>query len=87
MIISRLQSFVDSPITKTVDAAAVATGAATALVGQLPDFRASLHEWGLVAVDIIPIATVLWLLLQGVCKVIVTYHAVHPVPDEAEGDE
>jgi hypothetical protein len=84
MIVSKLQAFIDSPLTKAADAAAVVTGTATAAAHMFPDFRESLHDWALVFVDIAPIATVFWLLIQGVCKIIVTYHTV---TDSGEGEE
>ena len=85
MLISKLQSFVDSPLTKAVDAVAVVTGTATAVVQSFPVIRSELHDWASVFVDIAPITTVFWLVIQGVCKIIVTYHTVHP--DDDEGDE
>jgi len=60
---------VDHPITKAVDAAAVATGAAYIV----PEWRSAIHEWGLLAGDVAPIFGVVWLAVQIICKIVVTW--------------
>jgi hypothetical protein len=55
-------------VTRAVDMAAEATGAAYVL----PALRAAIHEWGFIAGDIAPIFAVLWLAIQIICKIGVT---------------
>ncbi len=68
MPLQTIENFVEHPITKFVDAAALATGAAYVV----PEWRAAIHEWGLLAGDIAPIFAVVWLAVQIVCKIAVT---------------
>ena len=83
MLVNRLQDFVDHPLSQKIDFAALATVG----VYLFPDLRATLHEWSVVATDIAPIAAVVWLAVQTVCKVIVTHHAMHKSTDDDEDDE
>jgi hypothetical protein len=68
MAVRMVENFVAHPVTRAVDMAAVATGAAYVL----PEWRAAIHEWGLIAGDIAPIFAVLWLAVQIICKIVVT---------------
>ena len=68
MPIRMVEHFIEHPLTKLVDAAAVATGAAYVV----PEWRAAIHEWGLIAGDVAPIFAVAWLAVQIVCKIYVT---------------
>lgn len=77
MIIQRLQQFIESPYSKAADIAAVATSASY----YFPGPRQALHELGGLFTDIAPIAAVLWLLVQIVCKVIVTAHHIRATDD------
>jgi hypothetical protein len=72
MFIHRIQDFIDHPLTRVVDGAAVATSAAYFF----PDARAAIHEWGIVFTDLAPIAAFVWLVIQSICKVIVTAHTL-----------
>ena len=63
-----VENFVEHPVTKLVDAAAIATGAAYVV----PEWRSAIHEWGLISGDLAPIFTVVWLAVQINCKIIVT---------------
>ena len=77
MFINRLQDFVEHPLTQKVDFAALATIG----VYLFPNSRAALHEWSIVATDIAPIAAVIWLVVQTLCKIIVTHHALQKPED------
>ncbi len=68
MPILMVRNFIEHSLWKLLDAAAVATGAAYVV----PEWRAAIHEWGLVADDSAPIFAVLWLAIQIVCKLYVT---------------
>lgn len=72
MFVQKLQDFIDHPATRIMDGAALATAAVSAM----PGFRDTLHDLGSMATDIAPIGAVLWLAVQIVCKIIVTYHNV-----------
>ena len=69
MPLRMVENFVDHPVTKVVDAAAVATGAAYIV----PEWRSAIHECGLLAGDIAPIFAVFWLAVQIICKIVVTW--------------
>ncbi len=68
MPLRMVENFVDHPVTKLVDAAAVATGAAYVV----PEWRSAIHEWGLISGDLAPIFAVVWLAVQIICKIMVT---------------
>lgn len=68
MPIQMVKNFIEHSLRKLVDAAAVATGAAYVV----PEWRAAIHEWGLIAGDVAPIFAVIWLAVQIVCKIYVT---------------
>lgn len=68
MALRIVENFVDHPITKVVDAAAVATGAAYVV----PEWRTAIHEWGLMAGDVARIFAIVWLAVQIVCNILVT---------------
>lgn len=70
MLMRVVSNFIEHPITKVADAAAVVTSAAYFV----PGWRAAIHEWSIIAADIAPILAVLWLSVQVVCKIIVTRH-------------
>jgi hypothetical protein len=78
MPLRTVETFVDHPVTRVVDAAALATGVAYVV----PEWRAAIHEWGLLAGDIAPIFAVVWLAVQIVCKIMVTRKGRG---DEADG--
>ena len=69
MILLRIENFIAHPFTRVVDVAAVATGAAYIL----PEWRNAIHEWGLIAGDIAPIFAVVWLAVQIICKIVLTW--------------
>jgi hypothetical protein len=69
MPLRMVEHFVDHPVTRVVDAAALATGVAYVV----PEWRAAIHEWGLLAGDIAPIFAVVWLAVQIVCKIMVMW--------------
>ena len=80
MFIQRLQVVIDHPLTKVVDTAAIATSAAYFF----PNTRAQIHELGIIFTDLAPIAAFIWLLVQTICKVIVT---AHTLADKDEGGD
>ena len=69
MPLRAVANFIEHPVTKVADAAAVATSAALVV----PEWRASLHEAGILASDVAPIFAVVWLAVQIICKVAVTW--------------
>lgn len=70
MLIRLITDWQNSPFVRAVDAAAVATGA----IVFVPVWRDTLHEISGVAADIAPIAAVLWLVVQIICKIFVTIY-------------
>jgi hypothetical protein len=87
MLVQRLQDFVDHPLTKWVDVAALTTSAASAASYVYPDFRAAVHEWGIIFTDLAPIAAFFWLIVQIVCKIVLTVMTVFSSKDEDKDDE